>query len=108
MIHINYTALRKEEAESLVLNDELLTKAKSRFGFGARKELLRLFAPSLRLQAMEVAQRQVNPQSLYDAGMDGVIEALKVYDIGRTDQPFKEFAVPFIKLAMQSAKSNLK
>jgi hypothetical protein len=107
VIHINYAALRKDEADGMVLSDELLRKAKGRFGFGARKEVLRVFTPSVRLQAMEVAQRQVNPQSLLEAGLAGVIQALKVYDIGKTEQPFKEFAMPFVKQAMQSAKASL-
>ena len=105
MIRINYAALRKGDSDGLEIDDELLRKAKKRFGFGARKELLHLFTSHIRLQAMEIAQRQMNPQSLCEAGAEGVMDALKVYDIGETQQPFKDFAVPFIKRAMQTVKS---
>ena len=106
LIRINYAALRKDESESIQISDELLKKAKRRFGFSARKELLGLLSSQLRLQAMEVAARQMNPQLLYDAGMQGVLNALKVYDIGQTDVAFKDFAMPFVRTAMQSAKAS--
>lgn len=105
MIRVNYAALRKDETVTLEVSDELLKKAKGRFGFGARKELCSIFSSHIRFLAMEVAQRQLNPQSLVNAGMDGLIEALKAYDIGECQQPFKDFATPFIKRAMQTAKS---
>jgi len=105
LIRINYAALRQQQADSLELSDELLKKAKGRFGFGARKELRKAFASHVRLLAMEVAQRKMNPQLLYNAGLDGMIGALKVYDIGQTEQEFKDFATPFIRRAMQSAKA---
>ena len=107
MIRINYAALRNQEVESLDINEELLKKAKGRLGFGARKDLRNLFVPHVRLLAMEVAKREMNPQALFDAGLDGVLEALKVYDVGRTELSFKDFATPFIKRAMQSAKAGV-
>jgi hypothetical protein len=105
LIRVNYAALRKDDTETLDVSDELLKKAKGRFGFGARKELNTLFSSHVRLLAMEVAQRQMNPQLLYNAGMDGLIDALKVYDIGQNQQAFKDFATPFIKRSMQTARS---
>lgn len=105
MIRLNYAALRKDKKEAVQINDELLKKAKKTLGFAARKELVALFADDLRLQAMEVAQRQMNPQLLVDAGEKGILDALKVYEVGRTRQQFREFALPFIKHSMQSAKS---
>ena len=105
MIRLNYAALRKDEVETVQINEELLRKAQKTLGFSARKELVGFFGTELRLQAMEVAQRQMNPQQLVDAGEQGVIDALKVYEVGKTAQSFKEFAVPFIKRAMQSAKT---
>ena len=107
VIRINYHALGEEKAREVVVSDDLLTRAKKRFGFGARRELLEFFVPLVRLQAMEVAQRQWNPQQLMKAGLNGVLDALKVYDIGQTEQHFKEFATPFIKRAMQTAKSKM-
>jgi hypothetical protein len=104
VIRINYAALRKDESESILISEELLRKAKKRLGFGARRELIGLLSSQLRLMAMEVAHRQMNPQSLYDAGVEGVLSALKVYDIGESDQSFKDFAMPFVKRAMQSEK----
>lgn len=108
MIRVNYHALRREETEAVQINEELLRKAKKRFSLGAgkaRKELMDIFAQQVRLQAMEVAQRQMNPQLLVDAGKEGLLDALKVYDIGDSSQTFKEFATPFIKRAMESAKA---
>jgi hypothetical protein len=107
LIRINYAALRQEESELLQISDDLPRKAKKRFGFSARKELQRLLSAQIRLQAMEVAARKMNPQLLYDAGLKGVVDALKVYDIGQTEQPFKDFAMPFVKHAMQSAKTSM-
>ena len=106
MIRVNYAALRKNDSGTLEVSDELLKKAKGRFGFSARKDLRAQFTSHVRLLAMEVAQRKMNPQLLLDAGMDGLLDALKVYDIGENQQAFKDFATPFIKRAMQTAKSS--
>jgi|GEM_PF-4032860 len=104
-IHINYAALVNDNSSADNISEELLKKAKSFFSGGARKELLQLFDAEIRLMAMEVAQRQVNPQDLYQAGTLGLLEALEIYDPGKTEQEFKEFALPFVRTHMLNARS---
>ncbi len=104
MIKIHYNALEKTPASGVQVGEELLKKAKGLFGSAARGEVVHLFDPIIRHQAMEVAQREVNPISLYDAGKDGLLDALKIYKIGKTKSSFVDFATPFIRQAMQLAK----
>ncbi len=103
-IHINYDALAKSATPKLVVTEELLKKAKGLLGFNARKELTRMFDAQLRVLAVEVAARQANPHSLYEAGTAGLLEALKMYEIGQTQQRFPDFAAPFIRTAMLHAR----
>src|ERR1051325_5436440 len=105
LIPINYSALRRREASSIDIPDDLLRKAKKRLGFAARRKLLALLDSDLRLMAMEVAQRQVNPRTLYDSEAEGIFTALRAYDVGKSEQSFQSFAMPFVKHAMQSARS---
>lgn len=104
MIKIHYNALEKTPTKGVQVGDDLLKKAKGLFGSSARAEVVRLFDPVMRHQAMEVAQREVNPITLYDAGKDGLLDALKIYKIGKTKGSFVDFATPFIRQAMQLAK----
>ena len=86
--------------------DELLKKAKGFFGSNARKELLLLMDLDVRRHATEIAHRDVHPQSLYRAGKRGVLDALEAYEVGENKEPFRQFARPFIRQAMQMAKTH--
>jgi len=103
-IHINYDALAKPATPKLVVTDDLLKKAKGLLGFNARKELVRLFDHQLRVLAVEIAARQANPHALYEAGTAGLLEALKMYEVGQTTQPFTDFAIPFVRTSMLNAR----
>lgn len=106
-IHINYNALTTKTDHKDLAPLELVRKAKGLLGFSARKELVRRLDPQLRLLAAEVAQRQVNPTQLYEAGVAAILEALKMYDPDKTTQPFWQFAQPFIRTAMIHARNKL-
>ncbi|MDW8344468.1 MAG: hypothetical protein RMM51_08240 [Verrucomicrobiae bacterium] len=106
-IHINYDALTTQPNNKVQVSSELVRKAKGLLGFSARKELVQRLDPQLRLLAVEVAQRQVNPMQLYDAGVNAILEALKLYDPEKTTQPFPQFAQPFIRTAMIHARDKL-
>lgn len=106
-IHINYDALTTKTNHKDQVPLELIRKAKGLLGFSARKELVRRLDPQLRLLAVEVAQRQVNPMQLYEAGVAAILEALKMYDPDKTTQPFRQFAQPFIRTAMIHARDKL-
>ena len=103
-IHINYNSLR-DDPKNGVIDDELLKKAKGLLGWGARKELIRLFDSQLRVLASEVAQRQMNPQLLYEAGEKGIMSALELYNVGHTRESFRTFAMPLIRQQMMHARS---
>ena len=55
-------------------------------------------------RSVEIAARQANPHSLYEAGTTGLLEALKMYEIGQTTQRFADFAIPFIRTSMINAR----
>ena len=107
MINIHYGALREDDKSKDHVPDELLKKAKGMFGGSARKEIVQILDGHIRLQAMDVAQRQVNPQSLYDAGVAGVADAIKSYNVGHEDHKFKIFATPIIRQSMLNAKAKM-
>lgn len=106
-IHINYDALTAKPNNKNQVPPELIRKAKGLLGFSARKELVQLLDPQLRLLAVEVAQHQVNPMQLYDAGVSAILEALKLYDPEKTTQSFRQFVQPFIRTAMIHARDKL-
>ena len=107
MINIHYGALREDDKSKDRVPDELLKKAQGMFGGSARKEICQILDGHIRLQAMDVAQRQINPQSLYDAGMTGVAEAIKSFRVGHEEYSFKIFATPFIRQAMLNARAKM-
>lgn len=107
MINIHYGALREDDKSKDRVPDELLKKAQGLFGGSARKEIVKILNGHIRLQAMEVAQRQINPQTLYDAGVQGILDAIKSYNVGHEDLSFKMYTTPFIRQAMQSARAKI-
>src|SRR5947209_3522568 len=106
-INIHYGALREDDKNKDKVPDELLKKAQGMFGGGARKEIVQILDKHIRLQAMDVAQRQINPQTLYDAGVQGVLDAIKSYTVGHEEHSFKIFSTPFIRQAMQNARAKM-
>jgi DNA-directed RNA polymerase specialized sigma subunit len=104
-IHIDYNALREDSTAGQRITADLLKKAKGLFGGSARRELVRLFDRQMRLMAAEIAQRQANPQVLYEAGRSGLMEAVRLYRIGETLENFRSFAIPIIRQRMVHAKS---
>ena len=107
MIKIHYGALREDDKGKHRVPDELLKKAQGMFGGNARKEVVRILDGHIRLQAMDIAQRKLNPQTLYDAGVTGVLDAIKSYNVGHEDHAFKVYATPFIRQAMQAARAKM-
>ena len=103
-IHINYKALHNTVSEDELISEELLKKAKGFFGGNARNEIVRILEPHIRQIAAQVAQRQIHPQILCNAGREGLFEALKMFEIGGRDKSFKDFSIPFIRQAMERAK----
>lgn len=104
LIHIHYDALNKNDTGDVQVSEEFLKKAKGLLGSSARDELVRMFDPVIRRQAFEVARREVNPMSLYESGREGLLDALKLYKIGKTQGTFSQFATAFVRQAMQLAK----
>jgi hypothetical protein len=94
-----------EDSRRAVIDADLVKKAQSSSGHRERQHILWAMDPVLRVQAMEVAQRKVNPQKLYEVGRDAVSEAIKLY---RIEQPenFQKFAKTFIRQAMLLARDN--
>ena len=70
------------------------------------EEILRILDPLLRLQAGEVAQRQVPPQSLHEVGRQAMLEAIKLYRIGQKES-FREFAMIYTRQAMVLARNKM-
>ncbi len=109
MIHINYRVLDAEadgQARARI-SVQVLKKARTLFGRSARKELSQHFDADIRLMATEIAQRQVNPTALYEAGVKGIWEALDTYDLERLRPGFREYALPFIRQQMINARKKL-
>ena len=99
MIRIDYQVLREGKAHDDHVDSRLVKKAKGFFGRAAREEILRIMDPLLRLQAGEVAERLVTPQSLHEVGQQAVVEAIKLYRIGQKES-FREFALIYTRQAM--------
>jgi DNA-directed RNA polymerase sigma subunit (sigma70/sigma32) len=103
-IRINYAALNAEERGQGYIGHELVKKARGFFGGGARKQIRSILDSQIRLLAVEVAQRQTDPHALYQAGFEGLDEAIKIYDPERTELTFRSFALPIIRQHMQRSR----
>jgi len=106
MIRIDYQVLRESKAADGDVDVRLVKKARRIFGRGAREEILRIMDPLLRVQASEIAERQVSPQSLHEVGQGAVLEAIKLYQIGQRED-FGEFAMIHARQAMVLAKNKM-
>jgi hypothetical protein len=104
MIRLDYAALGDNSAREGEIPRELVKKAKGLLGRRARTEVLQMMDQSLRVQAAEVARRQMDLQRLHKVGRQAVLEAIKSYQI---DQPegFREFAIALARQAMILAKN---
>jgi len=105
MIRLDYAALGDNVTMDAEIPIRLVKKAK---GFlnraAAREEILQLMDNALRVQAAEVAARQVNPADLYTVGRHAVEEAIKHYRIGQRET-FNEFATAFARQSMVLARN---
>jgi hypothetical protein len=104
MIHIDYQAARASKSQDEHVDVRLVKKAQGFLGRGAREEILRILDPLLRLQAGEIAQRQVTPQSLHEVGKQAALEAIKLYRVGQKEG-FREFAMIYTRQAMVLARN---
>jgi hypothetical protein len=106
MIHIDYQAARESKSHDDHVDIRLVKKARGFFGGAAREEILRILDPLLRLQAGEIAQRLVTPQSLHEVGQQAALEAIKLYQIGQKES-FREFAMIYTRQAMVLARNKV-
>jgi hypothetical protein len=106
MIHIDYQAARESKSHDDHVDLRLVKKAQGFFGKSAREEILRILDASLRLQAGEIAQRLVTPQSLHEVGRQAALEAIKLYRIGQKEG-FREFAMIYTRQAMVLARNKV-
>lgn len=102
MIRIDYQMLSDATSHDVV-DADLVRRAQGFWGRGARREILRILDSHLRVQAVEIAQRQMDPVVLYEVGRRAVLDAIESYNgEGRTD--FRRYADPFIRQAMFDTK----
>ena len=106
MIRIDYQILREGKSHDGHVDLHLLKKARRFFGRAAREEILQIMDPLLRVQAGEIAQRQVSPQSLHEIGKQAILEAIKLYRIGQKES-FREFAMIYTRQAMVLARNKM-
>jgi|SRR5882724_7428264 len=106
MIHIDYQVLRESRAPDGHIDVRLVKKARRIFGRAAREEILRIMDPHLRVQAGEIAERQVTPQSLHEVGQRAILEAIKLYRVGQPED-FGEFAMIHTRQAMVLARNRM-
>ena len=106
MIHIDYQVLREGKTRDGHVDIRLVKKARRIFGRVAREEILRIMDPLLRVQAGEIAQRQVTPQSLHEIGQQAMLEAIKLYRVGQRES-FGEFAMIYARQAMVLARNKM-
>jgi hypothetical protein len=106
MIRIDYQVLREGKSHDGHVDIRLVKKARRFFGRAAREEILRILDPLLRIQAGEIAERQVTPQSLHEVGRQAVLEAIKLYRIGQKES-FREFALIYTRQAMVLARNKM-
>ncbi len=85
MIRIDYQVLRETKARDGHVDVRLVKKARRLFGRAAREEILRIMDPVLRVQASEIAERHVTPQSLHEIGQQAILEAIKLYRVGQPE-----------------------
>ena len=105
VIRLDYAALGDDSARDSEIPRELVKKAKRLLGRGeARQEILRMMDQTLRVQAAEVARRQMDPLRLYEVGQQAVLEAIKSYQI-KQQEDFREFATAFVRQSMVLAKN---
>jgi len=105
VIRLDYAALGDDSARDSEIPRELVKKAKRFLGReGARQEILRMMDQALRVQAAEVARRQMDPLRLYEVGQQAVLEAIKSYQI-KQQENFREFATAFARQSMVLAKN---
>ena len=105
-IHIDYNALKENEAEQAAIAPEMVKKAQGLFGRAARQGILQAMDAPLRVQATQVAQRKVNPQKLYEVGKQAIVEAIDLYRIGQADS-FRKFAMGKARQAMNAERDRL-
>lgn len=102
MIHIDYEMLA-DAARADSVDAKLVRKAKGFLGRRARAKIMELLDSHLRSQAAQIAQRQINPMLLYEAGQRAVLDAISLYRVGDR-QDFHKFADALIRQAMFSTK----
>src|SRR5258706_9912926 len=106
MIRIDYQVLRETKARDGHVDVRLVKKARRLFGRAAREEILRIMDPVLRVQASEIAERHVTPQSLHEIGQQAILEAIKLYRVGQPED-FGEFALIHTRQAMVLARNRM-
>jgi hypothetical protein len=104
VIRLDYAALGGNTPRDAEIPRELVKKAKGLLGRRARAEILQMMDQTLRVQAAEAARRQMDPQRLYEVGLQAVLEAIKSYEI-KQPEDFREFAIAFVRQAMVHAKN---
>ena len=104
-IYINYSLLKQPSSREAQISEHLLRRAKRFIGFRARRELVRLLDPQIRLMAAEIAQRQMNPTLLYKEGTIALFDALDAYRVGKEETPFRQWVIPFIQQRMYKVKN---
>jgi hypothetical protein len=105
-IHIDYKALKENEAEQAAIAPAMVKKAQGLFGRRAKQDIMTAMDSQLRVLATEIAQRKVNPQNLYEVGRQAILEAIDLYRVGQTDS-FRKFAKTKARQAMTSARDKL-
>jgi hypothetical protein len=106
LIHLDYNALREDEAEQAAIAPDMVKKAQGLFGRKARQGILQAMDSTLRVQATQIAQRKVSPQKLHEIGRAAILEAIDLYRIGQTDS-FRKFANVKARQAMVAARDKL-
>lgn len=104
MIRIDYRALQSGPATEV--SPELVRKAQVFWGRQARRDVLRIMDQAVRLHAVEISRREINPQLLYSAGQDALRDAIKAYRVGQRES-FREFAALMIRQAMTHVKEKI-
>ena len=97
------TLMLADAARTETVDAKLVRKANGLFGRKARRKILEILDPHLRSQAAQIAQRQVNPMLLYEAGQRAVLDAIALYRAGE-QQDFHKFAHALTQQAMFSTK----
>jgi hypothetical protein len=105
-IHIDYNALKEDEAEQAAIAPEMVKKAQGLFGRNARQGILQAMDSALRVQATQVAQRKISPQKLHEIGKQAIAEAIDLYRIGQADS-FRKFAMGKARAAMIAARDKM-